>query len=69
MKRWKHVEKDFDYLKVAEEVYMAAECNSLTKELGYEAKGGTYRKHTIMGKTFDPFKADEYLKSFPISNL
>ena len=69
MKRWKHVDKDFDYLKVAEEVYMAAECNDLTKELGYKPKSGTYKKHTIMGKTFDPFKADEYLKSFPISNL
>lgn len=69
MKRWKHVDKDFDYMKVAEEVYMAAECNSLTKELGYKPKGGTYKRHMIMGKEFDAFKADEYLKSFPINNL
>ncbi len=69
MKRWKHVEGDFDYKKVAEEVYMAGKCSALTSALGFEAKSGTYRKHTIMGKEFDADKADEYLKSFPISNL
>lgn len=69
MKRWKHVDKDFDYTKVAEEVYMAADCNKLSKELGYETKAGTYKKHTLMGKEFNPFKPEEYLNSFPINNL
>src|SRR5688572_28022623 len=35
MKRWKHVESDFDYKKVAEQVYLAAECDQVMKELGY----------------------------------
>ena len=69
MKRWKHVKTDFDYRKVAEEVYMANECNELTKELGYKTRTYTYGKHVIMGKEFDPSKPDEYVKSFPISNL
>lgn len=69
MKRWKHVESDFDYQKVAEEVYLAAECSRLTAELGYPTKGKTYEKHTIMGKVFDPQKPEQYVASFPISNL
>lgn len=69
MKRWKHVEGDFDYKKVAEQVYLAGQCGDLTKELGFETKPSTYAKHTIMGKEFDADKADEYLKSFPIHNM
>jgi nitrate/nitrite transport system substrate-binding protein len=69
MKRWKHIETDFDYKAVAESVYLAAECDKLSAELGYAPKGKTYTTHEIMGKMFDPAKPDEYLASFPISNL
>jgi len=69
MKRWKHVETEFDYKQIAEEVYMADECAALTKEFGYADHPVTYEKHMIMGKEFDADKADEYLKSFKISNL
>ena len=70
MKRWKHVDTDFDYKTVAEEVYMANQCNELTKELGYKTRSYTYGKHVLMnGKVFDPSKPDEYVNSFAISNL
>jgi len=70
MKRWKHVETDFDYKKVAEQVYLAAECDKISKELGYKTHGVTSKKHILMGgKVFDPAKPDEYARSFPISNL
>ena len=70
MKRWKHVETDFDYKKVAEEVYLATDCAKITKDLGYKARTYTYGKHVLMGgKVFDPSKPEEYVKSFPISNL
>ena len=69
MKRWKHVESDFDYHQVAEQVYLAGECDQFIEELGYEKRGKTYRKHVIMGKEFDPGKPEEYMKSFPINNL
>jgi nitrate/nitrite transport system substrate-binding protein len=70
MKRWKHVESDFDYKKVAEQVYLAAECDKISKELGYKTHGATYKKHTLMGgKVFDPAKPDEYARSFALSNL
>ena len=69
MKRWKHVESDFDYHQVAEQVYLAGECDRFIEELGYEKRGKTYRKHVIMGKEFDPGKPEEYMRSFPINNL
>ena len=69
MKRWKHVESDFDYQKVAEEVYLASECDKISRELGYDDHAQTYSTHVLMGKTFDPSKPEEYVKSFPISNL
>jgi nitrate/nitrite transport system substrate-binding protein len=69
MKRWKHVETDFDYKQVAEQIYLAADCGKVMAELGYKAPATTYKKHIIMGREFDPEKAAEYAKSFPISNL
>ena len=69
MKRWKHVDTDFDYKKIAEEVYLATKCNDLASEMGYADNKGTYKKHIIMGKVFDPEKPEEYLASFPINNL
>ena len=69
MKRWKHVDTNFDYKAVSEQVYLAAECDKLIEELGYEKRGATYKKHFIMGKEFDPTKTEEYVKSFPINNL
>ncbi|TWT95730.1 CmpA/NrtA family ABC transporter substrate-binding protein [Neorhodopirellula pilleata] len=69
MKRWKHVDTEFDYKQIAEEVYLATKCNELATEMGYENRANTYKKHIIMGKEFDPEKPDEYLASFPINNL
>lgn len=70
MKRWKHVETDFDYKKVAEQVYLAAECDKISKELGYKTHGQTYKRHALMnGKVFDPGKPEQYARSFRISNL
>ena len=69
MKRWKHVEKDFDYKQVAEQVYLAGECDELLKSMGLPTRGKTYKKHVIMGRTFDPAEVESYATSFPISNL
>ena len=69
MKRWNHVEGDFDYHKVAKEVYLTAQCDDLIEELGYQKNGITKKKHIIMGRAFDSDEPDAYLKSFPINNL
>jgi nitrate/nitrite transport system substrate-binding protein len=69
MKRWGHLKGDINYKAVAEQVYRAADCDRIAKELGYPTHQATSMKHTIMGKVFDPDKADAYVKSFPIHSM
>jgi nitrate/nitrite transport system substrate-binding protein len=66
MKRWKQIDGDVDYKKVAEQVYLAAECDKVSRELGYAAHDRTYTTHTIMGQVFDPGKPEAYVESFAI---
>jgi nitrate/nitrite transport system substrate-binding protein len=66
MKRWGYIKGDVDYQKVAEEVFRAAECAEIMKELGYSSSSSTYTTHVIMGKEFDAGKPEEYLNSFTI---
>jgi nitrate/nitrite transport system substrate-binding protein len=69
MKRWKHLDGEVDYKYVAEQVYLAAECDKISRAMGYPSHERTYTTHTILGKVFDPQHAAEYVKSFAISNL
>jgi nitrate/nitrite transport system substrate-binding protein len=69
MRRWGYLEQDVDWKGVAEQVYLAADCGKVMKELGYAAPSSTYKVHDIMGKTFDPEKAREYIESFPIRRV
>jgi nitrate/nitrite transport system substrate-binding protein len=69
MKRWKHVDGDLDYRKVAEQVYLAAECDKISRELGYSAHEQTYAAHTVMGRVFDPAQPEDYVRSFAIHSL
>jgi nitrate/nitrite transport system substrate-binding protein len=69
MKRWGYVEGDIDYKRIAEEVYLAADAKKIMTELGYDAPDETYQNHTIMGKEFDPDKAEEYVNSFAIKRV
>jgi nitrate/nitrite transport system substrate-binding protein len=66
MKRWGYVEGDVNYKGIAEEVYLATDCGKVMKELGYTPPDKTYEKYTIMGKEFDPDKAEAYVNSFAI---
>jgi len=66
MKRWGYIEGNIDYKAIAEEVYLAADASRIMKDLGYDAPDHTYEKYTIMGKEFDPDKAEEYVNSFAI---
>jgi nitrate/nitrite transport system substrate-binding protein len=71
MKRWGYVKGDIDYTKVAEEVYLATDAQKLMAEMDLKgpyakAPGKTYENYTIMGKEFDPMKADAYIESFAI---
>ena len=67
MKRWGYIKGDVDYKGISEQVYLAADCGKLMKELGYEPPKTTYEKYTLMGKEFDYTRPDEYAKSFKIT--
>ncbi|MFH2124904.1 MAG: nitrate ABC transporter substrate-binding protein, partial [Pseudomonadota bacterium] len=66
MKRWGYVKGDVDYNKVAEQVFLASDCRSIMQGEGYKAPAENYKKHVIMGKTFDPSQPEAYIKSFAI---
>lgn len=69
MKRWGHLKGDVNYKAIAEQVYLAAGCDRIAKDLGYPTHDATSMKHTIMGKVFDPDQAAAYLKSFKIHSM
>jgi nitrate/nitrite transport system substrate-binding protein len=69
MKRWGHLKGDVNYKAVAEQVYRAADCDKIAKELGYPTHASTTAKHVIMGREFDPHQPDAYVKSFPIHSM
>jgi nitrate/nitrite transport system substrate-binding protein len=69
MKRWGHLKGDVNYKAVAEQVYRAADCDRIAKELGYPTHASTTMKHKIMGREFDPDEAEAYVKSFKIHSM
>jgi nitrate/nitrite transport system substrate-binding protein len=66
MKRWGQLKSDVDYKAVADQVFLATDTAKLMKEVGLTPPGTTSKTFAVMGKTFDPSKPDEYLKSFAI---
>jgi nitrate/nitrite transport system substrate-binding protein len=69
MKRWGHLKGDVNYKAIAEQVYLAAGCDRIAKDLGYPTHDATSMKHTIMGRVFDPDQAAAYVKSFKIHSM
>lgn len=66
MKRWGQIKGDVDYKAVAEQVFLATDTSKLMTEMGYAPPASAYKSVTIMGKTFDPAKPDDYVKSFGV---
>ncbi|MGH7260298.1 MAG: CmpA/NrtA family ABC transporter substrate-binding protein [Nitrospiraceae bacterium] len=69
MKRWGHIKGDVNYKAVSEQVFLAADCDRVAKELGYPTHQATKTKHVLMGKEFDPDKPEAYVKSFKIHSM
>ena len=69
MKRWGYLKGEVDYKKIAEEVFLASECEKAMKRRGVQPPAGAYEKHVIMGKDFDPNQPEEYLNSFAINKM
>ena len=66
MKRWGQIKGDVDYAKVAQDVFLATDTAKLMKEMGLTPPTATSKSFVVMGKTFDPAKPEEYIKSFAI---
>src|SRR6267378_414460 len=66
MKRWGQIKGDVDYKAVAEQVYLATDTGKVMKEMGLTPPTTSYKSFSVMGKTFDPTKPDDYLASFKI---
>lgn len=69
MKRWGYVKGDVNYKQIAEQVFLLTDAKKHMKDLGQKPADGAYPKFKIMGKEFDPAKADAYAKSFAISKV
>jgi nitrate/nitrite transport system substrate-binding protein len=66
MKRWGQIKGEVDYSAVAEQVFLATDTARLMKEAGFAPPSSPSKSFSVMGKTFDPSKPDEYLASFKI---
>lgn len=70
LKRWGYLKGEVDYKKIAEEVFLSAECGKIMEEGGYQAPTTSpYPKHTIMGREFDPAQPEAYLQNFVIKRV
>jgi nitrate/nitrite transport system substrate-binding protein len=70
MQRWGYIKGNVDYKQIAEKVFLITDARKHMKDLGQTVPSGpSYIKHKIMGKEFDPSKADAYLKSFAIHKM
>ena len=66
MKRWGQIKGDVDYKGVASQVFLETDTAKLMKEAGLAVPAPGSKKIVIMGKTFDPSKPEDYIKSFAI---
>ncbi len=66
MKRWGYLKGDVNYKQIAEKVFLLTDAKKTMKSLDMKVPDGAYPKFTIMGKVFDPEKADAYAGSFAI---
>jgi nitrate/nitrite transport system substrate-binding protein len=66
MKRWGYLKGEVNYKQVAERVFLLTDAKKQMKALDMKTPEGAYPKFTVMGKVFDPEKADAYAASFAI---
>jgi nitrate/nitrite transport system substrate-binding protein len=69
MKRWGQIKGDVDYKQVAEQVYLATDTGKVMTEMGLTPPSSSYKSFSVMGKTFDPTKPDDYLAGFKIRKV
>jgi nitrate/nitrite transport system substrate-binding protein len=66
MKRWGYVKGEVNYKQIAEQVFLLTDARKQMKALDQKVSEGAYRKYKVMGREFDPARAEEYAASFAI---
>ncbi|PKO33982.1 MAG: nitrate ABC transporter substrate-binding protein [Betaproteobacteria bacterium HGW-Betaproteobacteria-7] len=66
MKRWGYIKGDVNYKEIAEKVYLITDARKHMAAIGMPAPKENYAKFKVMGKEFDPMKAEAYVNSFAI---
>jgi nitrate/nitrite transport system substrate-binding protein len=69
MKRWGYVKGEVRYKDIAEKVYLLTDAKKYMLEVGQTPPKETMKKFKVMGKEFDPLKADAYVDSFAIKKV
>jgi len=64
MKRWGQIKGDIDYAGVAKQIFLATDAAKAMKDAGLTPPAASSKSIVVMGKTFDPTKPDDYVKSF-----
>jgi nitrate/nitrite transport system substrate-binding protein len=64
MKRWGQIKGDIDYAGVARQIFLATDAAKAMKDAGLTPPAAPSKSFVVMGKTFDPTKPDDYVKSF-----
>jgi nitrate/nitrite transport system substrate-binding protein len=67
LQRWGYIKGEVNYKQIAEKVFLLTDAKKHMKDLNQKVPDGAYPKFKIMGREFDPAKAAEYARSFPIS--
>src|SRR4029434_743472 len=57
------------HARIAEDVFLATDTAKLMKEVGLAPPAATSKTFVVMGKTFDPAKPEDYIKSFKIKKV
>lgn len=66
MRRWGQLQREVNWQLVAEQTFLALDAGRAMRDLGLPVPASPMRNETILGRTFDPTRADEYLNSFAI---
>jgi nitrate/nitrite transport system substrate-binding protein len=69
MRRWGYIKQDVGYKDIAEKIFLATDARKRMIEMGLVPPKDNYKTFKVMGKEFDPAKADAYAKSFKISKV
>jgi len=69
MRRWGYIKQEIDYKQVAEKIFLVTDARRRMTEMGASPPKESYKSFKVMGKEFDPAKAEAYARSFRISRL